>query len=90
MGQLVRQGGRFLAIYFSDLLLWLSLAGIFEVLFVLVAGVLCILTAGFIFESMKKHPVVMVLGTTSGADRYLSRAQRGKGILLAGADRRRS
>ena len=63
MGQLVRQGGRFLAIYLSDLLLWLSLAGFFEILFVIVAGALCILTAGFIFEGMKKHPVVLVLGT---------------------------
>ena len=63
MGQLLRQGGRFFAIYISDLLLWLSLAGIFEILLVIVAGALCILTAGFIFEGMKKHPVVLVLGT---------------------------
>ena len=63
MGQLLRQGGRFFAIYISDLLLWLSLAGIFEILFVIVAGALCILTAGFIFEGMKRHPVVMVFGT---------------------------
>ncbi len=63
MGQVVRQGGRFLAIYLSDVLLWLSLAGFFEILFVIVAGALCILTAGFIFEGMKKSPVVMVLGT---------------------------
>jgi len=63
MGQLVRQGGRYFAIYISDLLLWLSLAGIFEILLVIVAGALCVLTAGFIFEGMKKHPVVLVLGT---------------------------
>ena len=56
-------GGRFVAIYFSDVLLWLTVAGIFEVLFFVVAGALCILTAGFVFDSMKKNPIVLVLGS---------------------------
>ena len=63
MGQLLRQGGRAVAIYFSDVLLWLSVAGIFEVLFFVVAGALCILTAGFVFDSMKRSPIVLVLGS---------------------------
>jgi hypothetical protein len=63
MGQLVRQGLRAVAIYFSDVLLWLSVAGILEVLFFLVAGALCILTAGFVFDSMKRSPIVLVLGS---------------------------
>jgi hypothetical protein len=63
MGQLLRQGLRAVAIYFSDVLLWLSVAGIFEVLFFVVAGALCILTAGFVFDSMKRSPVVLVLGS---------------------------
>lgn len=62
LGQLLRQGTRSVAIYFSDLLLWLSVASFLEVAFVLVAGVLCIMTAGFLFEGMKKNPVVLVLG----------------------------
>jgi hypothetical protein len=61
-GQLARQGLRAVAIYFSDVLLWLSLAGFFEIAFVLFASVLCILTAGFIFENMKRSPLVLVLG----------------------------
>lgn len=58
----MRQGTRSVAIYFSDLLLWLSVASFFEVAIVLGAGVLCIMTAGFLFEGMKRNPVVLVLG----------------------------
>jgi hypothetical protein len=63
MGGVLRQGLRALAIYFTDVVLWLSVAGLVEVLLVIGAGVLCILTAGFIFEGMKRSPVVLVLGS---------------------------
>jgi hypothetical protein len=63
MGGVLRQGLRALAIYFSDVVLWLSVAGLLEVAFVIFAGLLCIFTAGFIFEGMKRSPVVLVLGS---------------------------
>jgi hypothetical protein len=63
MGGVLRQGLRALAIYFSDVVLWLSVAGLLEVAFVIGAGILCIFTAGFIFEGMKRSPVVLVLGS---------------------------
>lgn len=62
IAQFFRQAGRAVAIYFSDILLWMSLAGVAEILAVIAAGLLCILTAGFFFEGMKKHPVVLLLG----------------------------
>lgn len=61
-GQILRQVGRAAAIYFSDVLLWLSVAGAIEVIAVVGAAALCILTAGYFFESMKKNPLVLVLG----------------------------
>ena len=63
MGQLLRQGGRFGAMFYSELLIWVTGAGLFEILSVLFAGTICVLTLGFIFEGMKKNPVVLVLGT---------------------------
>lgn len=53
---------RAFAAYFSDLLLWISIAGALEVAAVVGMGLLCILSAGYFFESMKKNPVVLVLG----------------------------
>lgn len=53
---------RAFAAYFSDLLLWISIAGALEVAAVVGIGLLCILSAGYFFESMKKNPVVLVLG----------------------------
>jgi len=53
---------RAFAAYFSDLLLWISIAGAFEIAAVVGMGVLCILSAGYFFEGMKKNPVVLVLG----------------------------
>jgi hypothetical protein len=58
----MRQGTRAVAIYLSDVLLWLSVASLLEFALVFVAGALCIMTAGFLFEGMKKNPVVLVLG----------------------------
>lgn len=63
MGQLLRHGGRYGAMYCSELLIWIAGAGFFEILSVLFAGTICVLTLGFIFEGMKKNPVVLVLGT---------------------------
>ena len=59
MGQQVL---RVVGIFFSELLLWLAAASAIEILAVFGAGALCVLTAGFFFEGMKKHPIVMVLG----------------------------
>lgn len=58
----MRHVGRAIAAYFSDLLLWLSVAGVLEVVGVLAMAALCILSAGYFFDSMKKNPVVLVLG----------------------------
>lgn len=54
---------RVVGIFFSEILLWLATVGALEVLFVFGAGALCVLTAGFLFEGMKKNPVVLVLGS---------------------------
>jgi len=62
IAQIVRQISRAIGAYFSDLLLWLSLASLVEIAAVAGAGLLCILTAGFFFEGMKKSPVIMTLG----------------------------
>ncbi len=51
-----------LAAYFSDLLLWISIASTLEIFAVVGMGLLCILSAGYFFEGMKKNPVVLVLG----------------------------
>lgn len=53
---------RAFAAYFSDLLLWISIAGVLEVAAVVGMALLCILSAGYFFEGMKKNPVVLVLG----------------------------
>jgi hypothetical protein len=53
---------RAVAAYFSDVLLWLSVAGALEVVAVVGMALLCILSAGYFFDHMKKNPVVLVLG----------------------------
>jgi hypothetical protein len=53
---------RAVAAYFSDVLLWISIASAFEVFLVVGMGLLCILSAGYFFEGMKKNPFVLVLG----------------------------
>ena len=77
MGGVLRQGGRALAIYFSDVVLWLSLAGLLEVAFFIFAGLLCIFTAGFIFEGMKRSPRRAGAGQHRGAVRHLPDVPRG-------------
>lgn len=62
VGQVLRQFGRAIAAYFSDVLLWLSVAGALEVVAVFGMAALCILSAGYFFENMKKNPLVLVLG----------------------------
>jgi hypothetical protein len=53
---------RAFAAYFSDLLLWISIAGALEMIAVMGMALLCILSAGYFFDHMKKNPVVLVLG----------------------------
>lgn len=62
IGQVLRQFGRVVAAYFSDVLLWISVAGALEVVAVVGMAALCILSAGYFFDTMKKNPVVLVLG----------------------------